>query len=206
MIDHTVAQVCALFLSSFIAMSHARVVWLSPTSPSTSLSFSSFPLSSCTSYCLSPSSSLMSWTTTKRTAAEELGPPDKKNSSTHQSTVEHNVTVPTALNLPRSGSGVAGGGSRFCSRTMSWLPITTTVSPSSMRLASEQLVACAHNQEIVHVSQENDVARVCTWNTGQEVPPEQETFASQHRCKEGPRLEPPVKVGAHRGRMKIWGL
>ena len=65
---------------------------LSPTSPSISLSFSSFPLASCTSYCLSPSSSLMSWTTTTRTAAEELGPPDKNNSSTGYEPNDHFIT------------------------------------------------------------------------------------------------------------------
>ena len=65
-----------------IAMSHAHVEWLSPTSPSTSLSLSSSPLASCTSFCLAPSSSLMSCTKTTHTAAEELGPPDNKNSST----------------------------------------------------------------------------------------------------------------------------
>ena len=82
MIDHTVAQVLRLVRLIVIAMSHAHVEWFSPTSPSTSLSFFSFPLASCTSFCLSPSSSLMSWTKTTRTAAEELGPPDFKNSST----------------------------------------------------------------------------------------------------------------------------
>ena len=65
---------------------------LSPTSPSTSLPFSSFPLSSCTSYCLSPSSSLMSWTKTTRTAAEELGHPDYKNSSTGCEPNDHFIT------------------------------------------------------------------------------------------------------------------
>ena len=65
---------------------------LSPTSPSTSLSFSSFPLSSCTTYCFSPSSSLMSWTKTTRTAAEELGPPDNKNSSTGYEPNDHFIT------------------------------------------------------------------------------------------------------------------
>ena len=61
----------------------------SPTSPSTSLSFSSFPLSSCTSCCLSPSSSWMSWTTTTRTAAEEPSPQDYNNSSTDSMTADH---------------------------------------------------------------------------------------------------------------------
>ena len=65
---------------------------LSPTSPSVSFSFSSFPLSSCTSYCLSPSSSLMSWTTTTRTAVEELGHPDFKNSSTGYEPNDHFIT------------------------------------------------------------------------------------------------------------------
>ena len=65
-------------------VSCARRVAFSPTSLFTSLSFSSFPLSSCTSYCLSPSSSLMSWTTTTRTAAEELGPQDKKSSTNYE--------------------------------------------------------------------------------------------------------------------------
>ena len=65
---------------------------LSPTSPSTLLSFSSFPLSSCTSYCFSPSSSLMSWTETTRTAVEELGPPDFQNSSTGYEPNDHFIT------------------------------------------------------------------------------------------------------------------
>ena len=54
----------------------------SSTSSSTSFSSSSSSLSSCTSCCLSLSSSLMSWTTTTRTAAEELGPRDNEKSST----------------------------------------------------------------------------------------------------------------------------
>ena len=49
-------------------------------------------LSSCTSYCLTPSSSLMSWTTTTRTAAEELGHPDNKNSSTGYEPNDHFIT------------------------------------------------------------------------------------------------------------------
>ena len=57
-----------------------------------SLSLSSSPLASCTSFCLSPSSSLMSWTKTTRTAAEELGPPDKKNSSTGYEPNNHFIT------------------------------------------------------------------------------------------------------------------
>ena len=65
---------------------------LSPTSPSASLSLSSSPIASCTSYCLSPSSSLMSWTTTTGTAAEELGPQDNKNSSTGYEPNDHFIT------------------------------------------------------------------------------------------------------------------
>ena len=84
------AQVCALFVSS---SSPCLMRTLSDSlSPSISFSFSSFPLSSCTSYCLSPSSSLMSWTTTTRTAAEELGPPDYKNSSTGYEPNDHFIT------------------------------------------------------------------------------------------------------------------
>ena len=56
--------------------------WVTDSLSDLSLSFFSFPLSSCTSFCFSPSSSLMSWTTTTRTAAEEFCPPDVKNSST----------------------------------------------------------------------------------------------------------------------------
>ena len=95
MIDHTVAQVCAMFVSSSspcFMRTLSDSLSLSPTSPSVSLSFSSFPLSSCTSYCLSPSSSLMSWTTTTRTAAEELGHPDYKNSSTVYEPNDHFIT------------------------------------------------------------------------------------------------------------------
>ena len=54
-----------------IAMFHANVVSFS-TSPLTILISSSLP-SICSSYCLSPSSSLMLWITTIRTAAEEIG-------------------------------------------------------------------------------------------------------------------------------------
>ena len=49
-------------------------------------------LSSCTSFCFTPSSSLMSWTTTTRTAAEELGPPHNKNSSTGFAPNDHFIT------------------------------------------------------------------------------------------------------------------
>ena len=42
----------------------------------------------------------------------------------------------------------------------------------------------------------------CACNSGQEVPPKQETFASRF----APRLEPPVKVGAHRERTVIFAL
>ena len=45
-----------------------------------------------TSFCLSPSTSLMSWTATTRTAAEELGPPDKKNSSPGYEPNDHFIT------------------------------------------------------------------------------------------------------------------
>ena len=65
MIDHIAAQVCVLFV-------------LSPTCPFTSLPNSSSPLSSYISYSFSPSTSLMSWTTTTRTSAEELGPRTKR--------------------------------------------------------------------------------------------------------------------------------
>ena len=70
-------------------MSHAHAERFSSTSPFSSLLFSSSPLSSCTSCCLSPSTSFMSWTTTARTAAEEVGPPDKKNSSTGYEPNDH---------------------------------------------------------------------------------------------------------------------
>ena len=75
-----------------IDMSHAHVEWLSSTSPFTSLPVSSSPLSSYTSYCLSPSTSLMSWTTITRTSAEERGPLDKKNSSSGCDPNDHFVT------------------------------------------------------------------------------------------------------------------
>ena len=81
-IDHTVAQVCALFVSSSSPCLMRTLCDSLRHLHLHSLSFSSFPLSSCTSYCLSPSSTLMSWITATRTAAEELGPPDNKNSST----------------------------------------------------------------------------------------------------------------------------
>ena len=89
--SHCGSSLCLVRLI-VIAMSHAHVVWLSPTSPSTSLSFSSFLFSSCTSHCLSPSSTLMSWITATRTAAEELGHPDNKNSSTGYEPNDHFIT------------------------------------------------------------------------------------------------------------------
>ena len=79
-LDHTVAQVCAVFVPS--SSPCLIVELLSSTSQFTSLPVSSSPSSSCTSCCLSPSTSLMSWTTTTRTSAEELGLPDKNDSST----------------------------------------------------------------------------------------------------------------------------
>ena len=84
MIDHTVAQVCALFVSSSSpCLMRTLSDSLSDLSIHLTFLLFIFPLSSCTSYCRSPhSSSLMSWTTTTRTAAEELGHPDNKNSST----------------------------------------------------------------------------------------------------------------------------
>ena len=54
----------------------------SSTSPFTSLPISSSISSSCSSCCFSLSTSLMSWITTTRTSAEELGPLAKTNSST----------------------------------------------------------------------------------------------------------------------------
>ena len=59
------------------------------TSPFASSPISSSLLSSCISCCLTPSTSLISWITTTRTSAEELGPLDKKNSSTGYAHHQH---------------------------------------------------------------------------------------------------------------------
>ena len=85
MIAHTVAQVCALFVSS----SSPCLMRTLSDSLSRPLRLSHFPsLRSlylpCTSYCLSPSSSLMSWTSTTRITAEELGPPDFNSSTGYE--------------------------------------------------------------------------------------------------------------------------
>ena len=69
------------------------------------------------------------------------------SSTTSRSPLDMRLCKLTTLNLSRSDSGVAGGGSRSCSRTVSWLPITTTVSPSFLRHASQQLVACARHRK-----------------------------------------------------------
>ena len=91
---HTVAQVCALLVSSSSPCLMRTIEWLSlrPLHLPHFLSLSSSPLASCTSFCLSPSSSLMSWTKTTRTAAEELGPADNKNSSTGIEPNDHFIT------------------------------------------------------------------------------------------------------------------
>ena len=70
--SHCGSSLCLVRLI-VIAMSHAHVEWSDLSIYLTFLLF--LPLASCTSFSLSPSSSLMSWTKTTRTAAEELGPP-----------------------------------------------------------------------------------------------------------------------------------
>ena len=65
-----------------------------------SLSFSSFPLASCTSFCLSPSLSVMSWTTTMRIATGELAPQDYQNAST--GTITHVSNFPMRNQVLRS--------------------------------------------------------------------------------------------------------
>ena len=55
----------------------------------TSSPFSSSLLSSCSSCCLTPSTSLMSWITSPRTSAEELGTLADKNSSTGYEPNDH---------------------------------------------------------------------------------------------------------------------
>ena len=64
----------------------------SSTSPFTSSPIPSSLLSSCSSCCLTPSISLMSWITSPRTSAEELGPLAKKNSSTGYEPNDHFIT------------------------------------------------------------------------------------------------------------------
>ena len=64
----------------------------SSTSPFISSPISSSLLSSCSSCCLTPSTSLISWITSPRTSAEELGPLAKKNSSTGYEPNDHIIT------------------------------------------------------------------------------------------------------------------
>ena len=63
----------------------------SSTSPFTSSPISSSLLSACSSCCLLPSTSLMSWIS-PRTSAEELGPLVKNNSSTGYEPNDHFIT------------------------------------------------------------------------------------------------------------------
>ena len=78
---HCLAQ-AGSSLSLHSSHSHPHVScarWVtSSTSPFTSSPISSSLLSSCSSCCLTPSTSLMSWITSPRTSAEELGPLAKK--------------------------------------------------------------------------------------------------------------------------------
>ena len=100
MIDHTVTQVCALFVSSSSpCLTRTLSGFLSDLS--IYFTFSLFITFSFLHFllpftflflCLSHSSSLMSWTKTTRTAAEELGPQDNKNSSTGYESNDHFVT------------------------------------------------------------------------------------------------------------------
>ena len=92
-----VVSVVVLWLSSLIdAHTHRHVScarWVtSPTSPVTSSPISSSLLSSCSSCCLKPSTSLMSWITSPRTSAEELRPLAEKNSSTGYEPFDHFIT------------------------------------------------------------------------------------------------------------------
>ena len=90
---HTVAQVCALFVSSSSpCLMRTLSDFLSDLSIYLTFLLFIFPSTSCTSFCLSPSSSLMSWTTTTRTAAEEPGPQDNNNSSTGYEPDDHIIT------------------------------------------------------------------------------------------------------------------
>ena len=92
MIDHTLAQVCALVVSSSFpcllrTLSDSLRLFHLPHFPSLhSLYLPALPAA------YSPSSSLMSLTTTRRTAAEELGPPDNENSSTGYEPNDHFIT------------------------------------------------------------------------------------------------------------------
>ena len=85
MIAHCLAQ-ADLSLSLRSSHGHPHVScarWvISSTSPFISSPFSSSLLSSCSSCCFTPSTSLMSWITSPRTSIEELGPLSEKNSST----------------------------------------------------------------------------------------------------------------------------
>ena len=91
-----------------------------------------------------------------------------------------------------SESGVGGGGPRSCSRTMSWLLITTTLSPSFLRLASEQLVACAHHRKTL---QAEDRPRL----SGGTMSPGWAHAIRVKSCH-------PCQIGAHRERVEIWAL
>ena len=64
--------------------------WVSSTSPLTESLISSSSLPFSISFCSSPS--LMSWTKTTRTSAEEQGYPDSQNSSTGYEPIDHFIT------------------------------------------------------------------------------------------------------------------
>ena len=91
MIDHTVAQVCALFVSSS-SPCLVRTLSDSLSDLSIYLTFLLFILLFFLHILLPFTFLLMSWTTTTRTAAEELAPQDYKNSSTGYEPNEYHIT------------------------------------------------------------------------------------------------------------------
>ena len=76
-----VSSLCLHSSQSHLHVSCARWVTFL-TSPFTSSPISSSLPSSCSSCCFTPSTSLMSWITSPRTSAEELGPLAEQNSFT----------------------------------------------------------------------------------------------------------------------------
>ena len=91
MIDHTVAQVGTLFVSS-TSPSLMRTLSDSLSDLSIYLTFLLFIPLYLPALPTALSPSLMSWTISTRTAAEELGPRDKKNSSTGDEPNDHFIT------------------------------------------------------------------------------------------------------------------
>ena len=128
---HTLAQVCALFVSS----SPCFMRMLSDPRFDLSISFTFLlfiSLASWTSYCLSPSSSLL-WTITTRTAAEDLGtlaenePPTGYESNDHiitEAYVEFTQESVTEQRFPETSTTMTSSSVRRSSMRAEDEPIT----------------------------------------------------------------------------------